>query len=84
MDTELIYVGITIFTFVWLFISFLTTREVVDYPLLSPGKKISYLVVLWIIPFIGAYIVHKVIGLGWAKGNGVSNGSSDGQVLPPD
>ena len=81
MNSESLYFGIVIIGLVWLFVSFLTTRELINYPLLTQGKKIIFLLVLWGLPFIGAFIVHKVIGLGWAKGD---TSGGDGQVLPPD
>ena len=78
---ELIAGGISIFLLVALFLSFLATRELNEYPLFSKKRKIFLLVILWCIPIVGAIIVHKAIGLGWAKGE--TNGG-DSSVLPPD
>ena len=81
MDSEIFYAGVAFVGLAWLFISFLTTRELIDYPFLTYGKKFLFLIILWAIPFIGALVVHKVIGLGWAKED---TSGGDGQFLPPD
>ena len=73
--------GIAIVLLISIFFSILATKEVNEYPLFTIKQKIFWLIILWCIPIVGAIIVHKVIGLGWAKGD---SSGGDGSVLPPD
>ena len=47
----------------------LSTVEIKDNPLYTISRKIIWLCVVWVLPFVGAIIFHKSSGLGWASGS---------------
>ncbi len=47
-----------IILFPWFMLSFLVTKELTDYPLLSKREIYKLIIISWIFPFLGALIAH--------------------------
>ena len=54
--------------------------ELAEIPMLSQLKKVLWYCLVWLVPFFGSLIAHRVFKVGWAKGSGLQG---QGGPLPP-
>ena len=51
-----------------LFLAYFASKEVADYPLFSLKQKITWQIIVWLLPIVGTVLAHKKLGIGWVSG----------------
>lgn len=72
-----IWIGMSIIALLpVLILNSLITPEVLDYPLYKRRQKFFWLLVLWLVPYAGFFLLHKRLGIGWASGKNSGGGDT--------
>lgn len=61
------------------FTAMLATFEVADYPLFTIKQKIVWQLVLWLVPILGALLVHNKLDLANKGGSGIGGTGTGGE-----
>ena len=61
-----------------IFLAFIATKDIIDYPLFTTRKKTYWLILIWLIPFIGSNLYHRNVGYDWNSDKSVSKYSHEG------
>jgi uncharacterized membrane protein YgcG len=73
MNVMYIFLGIALVHFIWAFINTISIHECF---FISKPKKIGFLVLTWLMPVIGPFIVYKSLKYAGQR-RSMSNGGSD-------
>ncbi len=55
-------------------LAFFASMEVANYPLFKFKQKILWQIIVWLIPILGTFLLHRKIELGWGSGKSSNGG----------
>ena len=57
-------------------LAFFASMEVTNYPLFKSRQKVLWQIIVWVIPILGTFLLHKKIKLGWGSGESSNGGDN--------